>query len=93
MVPGLIQSWAAIRSVIASDEPYTTTGEPLPRFPDLLKDDKGGQAVRKRLAEADVNAFSGISGNPWKDVDEVLYYVNQPYIPATLRTELNGPPS
>lgn len=62
MVPGLIQSWAAIRSVIASDEPYTTTGEPLPHLPDLLKDDKGGQAVRKRLAEVDVEPFSGFSG-------------------------------
>ena len=89
VVPDLIQLWAAVRSVIASDGPYTTiTGELLPRLPEFLKDDKDAQAVRKRLADANVNAFSGISGDPWKEVNGALFYDNKPYIPLTLRTEI-----
>ena len=88
VVPGLIQSWTVIRSVMASDGPYTITGELLPRLPDLLQDDKEARAVRERLANADVNAFSGVSSFPWKEVNGVLFYDDKPYIPLTLRTKI-----
>lgn len=88
VVPSLVKSWAVLRSVLADDGPYTTTGELLPHLPELLIDDKEACAVRERLANADVNAFSGVSGFPWKEVNGALFYDNKPYIPLTLRTEL-----
>ena len=88
VVPDLVKSWAVIRAVVAEEGPYTAIGSLLPRLPELLAEDKGAQAVRKRLATSEVNAFSGVSGEPWKESGDVLYYEGKPYIPETLRTEL-----
>ena len=88
VVPDLVKSWAVIRAVVAEEGPYTAIGSLLPRLPELLAEDKGAQAVRKRLATSEVNAFSGVSGEPWKESGDVLYYEGKPYIPETLRTEI-----
>lgn len=88
VVPRLVQAWAKIRSVMATESPYITTGLLFPSLPSFYENDEGAQVVRKRLSNADVNAFSGVSGDPWKESEGVFYYDNKPYISETLRTEI-----
>lgn len=73
---------------MADDRPYITTGELLLYFLKLLIDNKEACMVRKRLANTDVNTFSGVLGFPWKKVDGALFYDNKPYIPLTLQTKI-----
>ena len=89
VVLSLIQSWTTIRSDLASGRLYTTpTGKLLPCLLELLQDNKNAQIVQKYLADANINTFSGILDDPWKNVDRVLYYNSKLYISATLQTKL-----